>query len=297
MLRSLFVPLSLLTLVVACRPSKAEMAAMQQTLSEIAAEQQALGQRIDTIAQRGEQTEAELVVIEEGLIDVAKRLNKVEGTLAEAAEKAERPRPGRPDPKAVYRVEVGDAPVLGNPDALVTIVMWTDYQCPYCARVQTTLEALRKEYGNDLRLVHKNNPLGFHKQAMPAAIAAVAAGRQGKFWEMNDKLFANNKQLEREDFIRHAKKLKLNVRRFKKDLKDESIEQGIKRDQQQGITLGARGTPAFFINGRFLSGAQPFESFKVVIDEEMAKAKAVVAEGTPRSKVYQVIVADGKTKA
>ncbi|MEM7158228.1 MAG: thioredoxin domain-containing protein [Myxococcota bacterium] len=297
---TLVVSFSLLTLAAACRPSKAEMAAMQATLTDIRAEQEKLGQRLDAMAQRDDQQSAELGIIEEGLIDVAKRMNAVEGTLAEQEEKArkvaDRPRPGRPDPAAVYRVKVGDSPVLGNPNALVTIVMWTDYQCPYCARVQTTLEMMRKEYGKNLRLVHKNNPLGFHPRAMPAAIAAHAAGRQGKFWEMNDKLFANNKELTDDDILKYAKKLKLKMRRFKADLEDPAIRKAVLHDQTEGVAIGARGTPAFFINGRFLSGAQPPENFRKLIDEELAKAKALVAEGTPRSKVYQVTIADGRTK-
>ncbi len=152
------------------------------------------------------------------------------------------------------------------------------------------MKKVAKEYGQDVRLVFKHNPLPFHKEALPAAIASEAAGRQGKFWKMHDLLFANQKALEEQDLIKYAKKLRLNRKRFKRDLRDQSLEQKIKGQQAQSQKLGARGTPAFFINGRFLSGAQPFESFAKLIDEELANARSMVESGTPRSEVYDSLM-------
>jgi protein-disulfide isomerase len=131
---------------------------------------------------------------------------------------------------------------------------------------------------------------------MPAALAAEAAGKQGKFWEMHDRLFENQKDMSDENFVKWAGELGLDVEQFKKDLADEGLKKKITEQQTQGVTLGARGTPAFFVNGRFLSGAQPVESFKALIDEEMKKADKLIASGTPKAQVYEKTIANGKTK-
>jgi protein-disulfide isomerase len=131
---------------------------------------------------------------------------------------------------------------------------------------------------------------------MPAAKAAEAAGEQGKFWEMHDKLFENNKAMTEENFVKWAGEIGLDVEKFKKDMADPKVEARIKKQQAEGITLGARGTPAFFINGRFLSGAQPIDNFKKVIDEELKKADQMIAQGTPKAKVYDATIAKGKPK-
>ena len=130
---------------------------------------------------------------------------------------------------------------------------------------------------------------------MPAAKAAEAAGKQGKFWEMHDKLFENQKAMTDENFVAWAGELGLDVEQFKKDMADPALEKKITEQQAQGMKLGARGTPAFFINGRFLSGAQPVDNFKRVIDEEMKKADKLVAAGTPKAQVYEKTIASGKT--
>lgn len=106
---------------------------------------------------------------------------------------------------------------------------------------------------------------------MPAAKAAEAAGRQGKFWEMHDKLFENQKALNDANYLAWAGELGLDIEKFKKDLADPALQKMLEGQQRQGMTLGARGTPAFFVNGRFLSGAQPYESFKRLIDAELGK--------------------------
>jgi predicted DsbA family dithiol-disulfide isomerase len=131
---------------------------------------------------------------------------------------------------------------------------------------------------------------------MPAALAAEAAGKQGKFWEMHDKIFENQKDITDENFVAWAGELGLDVAQFKKDLADEGLKKKITDQQAQGMTLGARGTPAFFVNGRFLSGAQPVDAFKKLIDEEKAKADKLIAAGTPKAQVYEKTIANGKTK-
>jgi protein-disulfide isomerase len=205
------------------------------------------------------------------------------------------PKPGQPDPKATYKVELGDAYAKGSPTAKVTLIEWSDFQCPFCSRVTPTMKALTEKYGDDLRLAFKHNALPMHNRAKPAALAAEAAGKQGKFWEMHDLLFANQKELTDENFTKWAGELGLDVEKFKADMADPAIGKKVDENQKQGTTLGARGTPAFFVNGRYLSGAQPVEAFSALIDEEMKKADALIAKGTGREQVYAETIKSGKT--
>jgi predicted DsbA family dithiol-disulfide isomerase len=139
-------------------------------------------------------------------------------------------------------------------------------------------------------VVFRNQPLPMHPNAMPAALAAEAAHRQGKFWEMHDKLFGDQKSLGPETYEKYAKELGLNMARWKADMDSEAVKKTIADDSQAGTAIGARGTPAFFINGRPLSGAQPFESFKAVIDQELQNADALLKKGVPPAKLYDEIL-------
>ncbi len=201
----------------------------------------------------------------------------------------------RPDPKAVYKVPAGKSASKGPADALVTIVEFSEFQCPFCNRVNPTIKQIMDTYGKDVRVVFKHNPLPFHKDAMPAAQATLAARDQGKFWQMHDKLFANQRELKRENLEKYAGEIKLNMGRFKAALDNNTHKAEIEQDQKLARSLGASGTPSFFINGRNLRGAQPFPAFKAVIDEELGKAKALVASGTPKAKLYETIIAKGAT--
>ncbi|MCX4243234.1 DsbA family protein [Paraliomyxa miuraensis] len=255
------------------------------------------------------QVSEKLNQIADGQTQILARLDKLESKVEEAAKAAPaaapgkpgragqpQQRPGQPDPASTYKVPVGDAYVKGSAEALVTIVEWSDFQCPYCSRVTPTMTQLLKDYGDEVRVAFKHNPLGFHPNAMPAAKAAEAAGKQGKFWEMHDKLFENQKALTDENYVAWAGELGLNVEQFKKDMADPALEKKITAQQQEGATLGARGTPAFFVNGRFISGAQPVENFKKLIDEEKVKAQKLLTGGTPKAQVYDKVIANGKTK-
>jgi protein-disulfide isomerase len=202
----------------------------------------------------------------------------------------------QPDPNAVYKVAVADSAVKGAPDALVTIIEFSDFQCPFCSRVEATVKQITDTYGKDVRVVFKQNPLPFHQNAAIAAEAALAAGDQGKFWEMHDKMFANQQALEREKLEGYAKDLGLNAAKFKASLDTNKHKAQIEAEQKVARDLGAAGTPSFFINGRSLRGAQPFEAFKAVIDEELAKAKQLVAAGTPKSQVYAKMIENGATE-
>ena len=222
-----------------------------------------------------------------------------DGLTKAAAAKPAAAKPGQPDPKAVYKVPLkGDEPQKGPDDALVTIVEISDFECPFCSRVEPTIKSVIDKYGKDVRVVWMNNPLPFHKNAKPAANAALEAhaqkGDKG-FWAMHDKMFANQKALTTDNLEAWAKELGLNAAKFKKALADDKYGKRIQEQQALASSLGARGTPAFFINGRNLRGAQPLPAFTAVIDEELAKAKALVAKGTAKAKVYETIIATGET--
>jgi len=187
------------------------------------------------------------------------------------AQKADRPTRRRPDPSQEYKVALGKAPIRGEKDAPITIVEWSDFQCPFCNRVAPTLAKVEEEYSSKVRLVFKHLPLSIHSKAPAAHAAAEAAHRQGKFWEMHDKIFESQRDLAVETFERYAQEIGIDVEQFKKDVVSADVKKSIDEDMQQAQELGVSGTPAFFINGRFLSGAQPFESFKRTIDAELAK--------------------------
>ncbi len=176
-----------------------------------------------------------------------------------------------PDPAQRYTIAVNGSPVRGQPDAKVTLVEFMDFQCPFCARVQPTLQQIRDTYGDQVRVVFKHLPLNFHPKAPGAAAAAEAAHRQGKFWEMEELIFANQKTLDDEHYRAWAQQLGLDVAQWDKDRQSPEVAARVAADAKEAERLGVSGTPAFFVNGRFLSGAQPFESFKSLIDQELGK--------------------------
>jgi predicted DsbA family dithiol-disulfide isomerase len=138
-----------------------------------------------------------------------------------------------------------------------------------------------------------HQPLSFHKNAMGAALAMSAAHRQGKAWKMHDKMFENNKALERADLDRYAGEIGLDVARFKRDMDDPKLKEQVLADQKIANSVGASGTPTFFVNGRKLVGAKPFEEFKTIIDEQLKKADALIKGGTKITEVYEKL---SKTK-
>ena len=176
---------------------------------------------------------------------------------------------GRPDPNQRYSVDIAGAPRKGNAKAAITLVEFSDFQCPFCARVGPTLEQIEKTYGERVQIVFKHLPLRIHPKAPAAHAAAEAAHRQGKFWEMHDLIFANQREMGPEAYEKYAQQLGLDLERFRKDLGSSDVRERVQDDSDDAAKLGVTGTPAFFINGRFLSGAQPFESFKRLIDEEL----------------------------
>jgi protein-disulfide isomerase len=201
------------------------------------------------------------------------------------------PQAAAPAPAGARKVAIpAHAPRKGPKFAKVTIVEFSDFQCPFCSRVVPTLKEITDKY-KDVAVVFVNQPLGFHPNARPAAKAFLAAHRQGKAWEMHDKLFANQQALQQADFDKYAQELSLNLPRFKKDMADPAIEKMIADDQALAGSVGADGTPMFFINGRELSGAQPTAAFTAIIDEEIKKADQLLKQGTKPADLYDKLVA------
>lgn len=210
--------------------------------------------------------------VADSLERVAARIDKATEALADLPLAAAGPgRPPGPNPNRRYDVEVGDAPVRGAENAQVTIVEWSDFQCPFCNRVVPTLDQIQKEYGDKVRIVFKHLPLDIHPDAKAAHAAAEAAHRQGKFWAMHDRIFTNQRDLRPETLEQYAKEIGLDLARYRKDVAAADVQARIAADMAQGEKLGVSGTPAFFINGRNLSGAQPFPNFKRMIDEALEK--------------------------
>jgi protein-disulfide isomerase len=204
------------------------------------------------------------------------------------------PQPSAPPPAApdgIVKVDVKGAPMKGAvKDALVTIVVFSDFQCPFCTRVEPTIEKVMQEYKGKVRVAWRDFPLSFHQDAVPAATVARVAAEKGKFWEMHAKLFANQQALDRASLERYAQELGLDVGKVKQALDSRKYEAAINADMAMGQKAGVSGTPASFVNGRKVSGAVPFESWKPIIDEELRKAEALVANGTPKAKVYDEIM-------
>jgi protein-disulfide isomerase len=158
----------------------------------------------------------------------------------------------------------------GGEDAPIQIVMFSDYECPFCGRAETVVDQVMETYGDKVRLYFRDYPLPFHANATPAAEAANCAAAQDKFWEYHAKLFANQRALGAEDLKRYAGEIGLDQAKFDTCVDERTFQAAVAKDLKDGADVGVDGTPAFFINGRMLSGAQPFEKFKEIIDEELA---------------------------
>jgi protein-disulfide isomerase len=173
-------------------------------------------------------------------------------------------------PRQNITVDAND-PSSGPASAPITVVEFSDYQCPFCARVVPTLSKIRQTYGDKVRVVFKDFPLPNHAEAPKAAEAAHCAGEQGKYWEMHDRLFANQRALGVPALKQAAAGLGLDAAKFDQCLDSGKHAAAIAEDMKQGEALGVQSTPTVYINGRAILGAQPFEVFQMVIDEELAR--------------------------
>jgi protein-disulfide isomerase len=173
------------------------------------------------------------------------------------------------------RVDVSkdDDPMRGAANAKVTVIQFAEFQCPYCGRAKETVEKVLKNYDGKVNMVFRDFPLGFHDRAIPAAVAANCAGAQGKYWEMWDAMMSNQRALSDTDLEGYATKAGVaSMDTWHQCLQDPAQAEEVKKDIHDGETAGVTGTPAFFINGLMISGAQPYEKFSSIIDRELAKA-------------------------
>ena len=166
-------------------------------------------------------------------------------------------------------IEEGDSPAKGPKDAPVKFIEFTDYQCPFCARSRPTIAQILGDYKGKVRYILRDFPLSFHKDSIKAHEAAHCAGDQGKYWEMNQKIWDNQKDIQVDNLKKYAQQVKLNMTKFNECLDTDKYKEKVQKDQQYGETVGVTGTPAFFINGRMVSGARGFDSFRTIIDDEL----------------------------
>ncbi len=204
--------------------------------------------------------------------EILAKLEKIEKDLA--ARPAAQQAAARPpaDPNKVYEIPVGNSAVRGPKNAAVTITMFSDFQCPFCGQAQPIVEQVLAAYPNDVNFVMKQFPLRqIHPNADAAARAAIAASRQGKFWEMHDELYKNQRNLTPETINGIAEKIGLDMKKFAADQTSDDVKKQIDEELALGQKSDVRGTPSFFVNGK-LAQSRTVDGFKTQIDAEL-KAK------------------------
>ncbi|MBN2723681.1 MAG: thioredoxin domain-containing protein [Deltaproteobacteria bacterium] len=207
------------------------------------------------------------------------------------------------DPNVPYKVEYTEKDAWkGAKEPLVTIIEFSDYQCPFCGRADETVMKVVDNYKDDVKLVYLHNPLPFHKQALPASMAAVEVLNQkglDAYWSFHKHLFANRKDINPANLEKWAQEVaSVDVTKFKAAMTGQTHLAAIKVQQAMAAKFGARGTPAFFINGYFLSGARPYEQFKTIVDREIAKAKKAIEEKkSTRADYYKYVLSSAQPTA
>jgi len=187
------------------------------------------------------------------------------------------------DAGVVYRIDSGKSPVRGPKEAAVTIVEFSDFQCPYCAGLQPTLDQVLKAFPKEVNLVYKQFPLNIHQYARQAAVASVAAHQQGKFWQFHDKMFQNFNSISEDNIKKWAKEVGLNMGDFEKAMQSGTLETVVQKDIADGAAARVLGTPTLFINGKRVED-RSFEGFKKSILEELAAAKSSPTPAAPAKK-------------
>jgi len=173
----------------------------------------------------------------------------------------------------IVSIDTANAPFLGMPKAPVNIVIFSDFQCPYCSKLGPTFDEILKKNPETVKISYKHFPIRGHAQAIPAGLAAIAAQKQGKFWQYHDLLFQNMRDLTPEKFLELAQSLGLNMDQFKKDMADPQSMAQVSKDQQDGVTAGVKGTPSIFINGR-IAKDRTDAGMQKLIDEELTKTRS-----------------------
>jgi protein-disulfide isomerase len=212
----------------------------------------------------------EIQATQKEIVTKLEELSKGQKAILAKAPTAAKPSRPQEDPDKVYKVNVGTTygNTKGPDDAAVTIVEFSDFQCPFCSQAAGLVKQIVEAYPDDVRVVYKNYPLPFHKQALPAAKAAVAAGKQGKFWEMHDKLFENYRTLNDDVYATYASEIGIDVEKFKSDMASDEVKKIVDQDMSDARTAEVRGTPTFFINGKKPQG-RSFELYKGLIEAQL----------------------------
>jgi len=186
---------------------------------------------------------------------------------------ASRNSPDNKQPLSLASAVIGSDWIKGNKEAKIVITEYSDFQCPACASYYGVVKQIHKDFGDNLAIVYRHFPLRqIHANAEIAALSAEAAGKQGKFWEMHDMIFENQKKWEGEKnageiFIKYGEDLGLNIEKFKQDLDSKEVKDKVEADYQSGIKAGVNHTPTFFLNGAEIQNPRSYEEFKNIINE------------------------------
>ena len=178
-------------------------------------------------------------------------------------------------------IPTAGAPSMGPAGARITLVEFSDFQCPYCFKAVAQINTILKAYPNDIRLVFKQFPLESHPEAPVSASASLAAHQQGKFWQLHDLMFANHGNLSRKAILDWAASLGLDMKRFAADLDSDSVKRTVLRDIQDGSKAGVDATPTLFINGQKYNGALALEAIKPLLDAELKRVSGKAPDKTP----------------
>ncbi len=222
-----------------------------------------------TMAAAGCAQKSDIEAVQTTQKEILAKLEKIEKDLAArpaAPAAAQRP---QVDPNKVYEIPVGDSAVRGPKNAPVTITMFSDFQCPFCGQAQPIVEQVLAAYPNDVNFVMKQFPLRqIHPNADPAARAALAAGKQGKFWEMHDELYKNQRNLSPETIKGIAEKIGLDMKKFEADENSDEVKKQVNEELALGAKSDVRGTPTFFVDGKIVQN-RSVDGFKAQIDAEL----------------------------
>jgi protein-disulfide isomerase len=199
------------------------------------------------------------------------------------------------DQRLAYHVGTGlPGHQLGPDDALVTIVEWSDFQCPYCEKTQPILAQIHAKYGNAVRIIYRHFPVQGHRNAQLAAEAAVAAAEQGKFWAFHDQIWAHFGSLAREDLESFAKEAGLDLPKFRAALDDRRYHDTVMAEASMAASLGVDGTPTLFVNGYPVQGSPTADGFDALIASRVAQAQNALRAGLPASDIYGLIMSDAE---
>jgi protein-disulfide isomerase len=235
-------------------------------------------------------------VVDEELARAARVPGGYEGLVANGAISADTPRKSEPafelDPKVVYRVGLGlPGHQLGPDTALVTIVAWGDFQCPFCAKLVPALKHVRQKYGDDVRIIYRHLAMRFHRQAPLAAEASIVAANEGKFWAFHDAVFAGGtKNLARPDLERYAQATGVDLKNLRAALDDRRYRDLVIAETSDAEALGVDGTPTMFINGTPVVGSRDADGLEKLVEAHLQQARAAVKGGIAAADVYALFM-------